>query len=601
MDESNSDWERHNPDELSRIADELAAGKGRPETLDKLIRLLEAASDFLGQLTPEVSATTDDNALRGRGLLHTLRIIVGSALSNPDSLAKHYTNFASTLLDVLGGRAHLEPEPNDRRFKDRQWHEIGFYRGLMQIYLAWSKHMQAWADDQELSEEDSRCVDFILEQLTAALAPSNLPINPGGLKRARESDGKTATAGIINWIQDVRYNQSMPRQINENAYTVGLDLAITPGQVIYRNDQLELIHYLPQTERVYRKPLLVIPPQINKYYIFDLKPRNSFIGHLVRQGFQMFVISWKNPGPEARGWGLEIYLEACLDAITVIRRITRSQKINLISACAGGLTAMSLLGYLAENKINLINSHSLMVTALLPNSGSILELLTTPESLEISRKVSAREGTMDGRDLARIFAWLRPNEFVWSYWVNNYIMGRQPPPLDVLYWDNDSTRLPAQLHSDFIDMFASDVFQNAGRHRLFDCSIDYRKVQVDTYFLAGLEDYLMPWKGIYREALLFRGNHRFALSVSGHVQSILRPPHLARTKYYTNDKFPENPDEWLAGATLNEGSWWSDWNQWLIANSGSPKKAPSHAGNTDYPPLNCAPGNYVHERISHPI
>lgn len=597
MDDSDNNQPNQTRDELSEIIDEMVAGQGRPETFDKLIRLLEKASELLREFDTDANTPSRDNAMRGRGMLHTLRIIIASALSDPDSLAQHYGAFASSVVDVLSGISELEPAADDRRFKDRLWRESAFYKGLMQIYLAWCEHMQAWVDDQELAEEDARRVDFILEQFTTAFAPSNFPVNPGGLRRAQKSAGQTAVAGIVNWIQDVRYNQSMPRQINDNAYTIGVDLAITPGQVVYRNAQLELIQYLPQTGKVRRRPLLLIPPQINKYYIFDLKPRNSFIGHLVQQGFQVFAISWKNPGNEARDWGLETYLEACLEAIDVICGITRSRTVNLISACAGGLTAVALLGYLAETGNRLVHSHSLMVTALLPDSGSILELFTTPETLELSRRISADEGTMDGRDLAHIFAWLRPNEFVWNYWVNNYIMGRQPPLLDVLYWDNDSTRLPARLHGDFIDMFNDDVFQRPGRHHLFDRAIDYRKVRVDTYFLAGFEDYLMPWKGIYREALLFGGKHRFTLSISGHVQSILRPPHLARTKYYTNDAFPESADAWLAGATLNEGSWWPDWTQWLNTNSGCYKKAPASSGSADFPPLARAPGDYVHLRI----
>jgi polyhydroxyalkanoate synthase len=390
----------------------------------------------------------------------------------------------------------------------------------------------------------------------------------------------------------------MPRQINHNAYRLGEDLALTPGKVIYRNPQLELIQYSAQTPRVHRRPLLLIPPQINKFYVFDLKARNSVIKHLVEQGFQLYVISWKNPQRQDADWGLETYIRATLEAMEVIRAVSRFKTINLISACAGGFTAYALLGYLAATGNRMVHSHSLLVTALLPDSGSKLELFATEESLELAKNISTRQGSMDGRDLAHLFAWLRPNDLVWKYWVNNYIMGRQPPPLDVLYWDNDPTRLPSRLHHDFIDMYTGDVFRTPNRQILFGQPIDYRKLRVDTYFIAGEEDYLMPWRGIYRMLDHFRGKHRFVLCDSGHVQSILRPPSLANIHYYTNDDRPNDAELWLKTATHHEGSWWEDWSAWLHDHSASMKNAAERCGNRDFPPLSDAPGEYVLEKMS---
>lgn len=597
MSENQSEQKDSAADDLSDIFDDVLQGHGRPETLDKLINLLEAGSELLSDLRSGEIADPPGSAVNGKGFLQSLQVILSSALSNPDSLAKHYGAFAARVLDVLRQDSDLQPAPGDRRFKHGLWRDSAFFRGLMQIYLAWGEHMQAWVDDQDIGEDDQRRVQFIFEQFIAALAPSNLPINPAALQRAELSMGQTAVSGIKNWIQDVRFNQSMPRQINDGVYTLGVDLAITPGHVVYRNEVLELIQYAPQTEYVRRRPLLLIPPQINKYYIFDLKPKNSLLGFLVRQGFQVFTLSWRNPDKDDAHWGIETYIKATLEAIEVMRAITRSRTVNLVSACAGGMTAVSLLGYLAETGNRLVHSHSLLVTALLPRGGSVLELFITNDYIELARKTSHAEGTMDGRDLAHLFAWLRPNDLVWNYWVNNYIMGRQPPPLDVLYWDNDSTRLPAALHSDFIDMFRDDVYRRPHGHSLFGVPIDYRKVRVDTYFVGGREDYLMPWNGIYRQVHLFRGNHRFVLSTSGHVQSMLRPPHLSRTEYFTNESLPDSADDWLANATRQDGTWWYDWADWLHAQSGANKKAPSKPGNRDFPPITPAPGDYVMVRI----
>lgn len=584
-----------NSEDSSTVFDDVLDAVGQPEILNKFVNLLTAAGELVNELKPEED--TKNKTISGKGFLHTAQVIIASALNNPDILAKHYGEFSSDVLEVLRRESDLSAEPTDRRFKDKLWHDNAVYRGLMQIYITWGKHMNAWVEDQEIDDQDRQRVQFIFDQLIAALSPSNLPINPAALKRAENTEGWTAVAGIKNWIEDVRYNQCMPRQVNENAYTVGVDLGVTPGQVVYRNELLEVIQYKPQTEKVRRRPLIIIPPQINKFYIFDLKPKNSLIDFLVKHGIQMFIISWRNPDNDAAHWGLETYIKATLEAIEVVRAITRVKTVNLVSACAAGLSTIALLGYLAETKNKLVNSHSLLVTSLLPNSGSLLELFVTNRSIELARKISQLEGTMSGKDLAHIFSWLRPNDLVWNYWVNNYIMGRQPPALDVLFWDNDSTRLPATLHSDFIDMYTGDVFQQPNKHVIFGLPIDYRKVKVNTYFVAGREDYLMPWKGVYSEVCLFKGKHNFVLSKSGHVQSLLRPPHLPNSEFFINENLPSSPDEWLSSAVRHEGTWWNHWVEWLNENSGATKKSPKVLGNDDFPPIIAAPGEYVFERV----
>ena len=257
---------------------------------------------------------------------------------------------------------------------------------------------------------------------------------------------------------------------------------------------------------------------------------------------------------------------------------------------------MAMLGHLAERGDPQVYSHSLFVTALFPGNGSIAEAFTTAENLDLARRISLAEGTMDGMDLSHIFVWLRPDDLVWSFWINNNLMGRQPPPLDVLYWDNDSTRIPAQLHADFIDIVLRDVFRHPGSHQLFGRPINYDRVRMPTYFVAGIEDYLMPWRGVYRSVHRFGGQNRFILSTSGHVQSILRPPNLANTEYYVNDAMPRDPEAWLLQADRRSGTWWHDWAHWLRRHAG-PEQDATLPGNAAYPPICPAPGTYVLDRI----
>ncbi|MEA2876665.1 MAG: poly[(R)-3-hydroxyalkanoate] polymerase subunit PhaC [Hyphomicrobiales bacterium] len=532
--------------------------------------------------------------IQGRGIVETIQLILAQALARPERLAEHYAAFAEEALKIFNGTSELEIDAGDHRFKDSLWKHSALHRVLLQLYLAWRKTMAGWLAEQTLEKHDRKRADFIFGQLVAALAPSNLPLNPAALKRARDSDGESAVNGLQNWIADLIANGGMPRQVRPDAYEIGRDLATTPGAVIYRNPQLELIQYGAQTPLVHRRPVLLVPPQINKYYVFDLRPANSLIGHAVQSGFQMFAISWRNPGEAEAHWDLNTYVASTLQAIEVIRSTTKSRKVGMISACAGGLTAMAVLGYLAEIGEQRVSSHSLLVTSLFATNESPLELFATPALLDRVRRYVGETGVMDGAQLAKVFAWLRPDDLVWRYWVNNYLMGRNPPPLDVLYWDNDSTRLPGALNGDFLDMYDRDVFRNPHRLKVLDRPIDFRKVKVDSYFLGGQDDYLMPWSGCYEACKRFGGRHEFVLSTSGHVQSVLRPPRLAKAVYFTNDAQPDTPAEWLATASRHDGTWWSHWHRWLAAASGATKAAPKRLGNGEFPPLTEAPGTYVH-------
>lgn len=562
--------------------------------LDELKRLVDWLHCRVAG-APGTGGDTSDSGLTGKGLLHTLKLMLARVLDDPASLASHYASFAGLVLDAAQQKLDLEPEPGDRRFKDTLWRTSPLHRMLLQVYLGWQRTLGAWAKAQRFTPEDEQRVQFVLDQLVAALAPSNLPLNPSALKRAETTEGASAVNGFKQWADDVLHRRAMPQQIRPDAFQIGVDLAITPGAVVYRHPLFELIQYASSTPTVHRKPLLMVPPQINKFYIFDLRPENSLFRYLIEQGFQLFCLSWRNPDAAMRDAGLERYVQATLQGTEVVRSISRSALVGLISACAGGLTAIAAMGLLAMRRERAVSHHSLLVTAPLADNGSVLERFASRESMLASVEWSEQRGLMEGADLARLFAWLRPKDLVWNYWVNNYLMGRHPPSLDVLYWDNDSTRLPAALQRDFVDMVDRRVFERPGALTLAGTAIDFRKLRVDGYYVGGREDYLMPWHGVYRAARHFGGRRTFVLSTSGHVQSILRPPRLGRTKHFTRCDLPPDPQEWLSGAESRDGSWWPHWAGWLAEHSGARVKARRTLGSAAYPPIAPAPGEYVLE------
>ena len=586
---------------------------------ERLQRLLGEAAGFLDWLRERhlgvenvqggvetATGTADaDSGLDGKGFIETLRAMLARVLDDPAALASHYASFAALVLQAARQQSDLEPEPGDRRFKDPLWRTSPLHRMLLQVYLAWQRTLVAWVAAQPLRAEERQRVQFVLDQLVAALAPSNLPLNPAALKRAEATEGASAVQGLKAWGHDVLHHGAMPQQIRHGAFVVGRDVAITPGAVVLRHPLFELLQYTPLTATVHRRPLLMVPPQINKYYVFDLRPENSVFRWLLEQGQQVFTMSWRNPDAAHRDAGLAHYVQATLQAVEVVRSITRSASVGLISACAGGLTAISAMGLLAMQRRRVVAHHSLLVTAPLARNGSVLEGLASRQTMLAATALSAQRGTMDGAALARVFAWLRPDDLVWNYWVNNYLMGRQPPALDVLQWDNDSTRLPAALHRDFVDLVDRRVFEHPGALTLGGTAIDFRRLAVDGYFVGGSEDYLMPWRGVYRAARHFRGRHSFVLSRSGHVQSILRPPRLPRTEYRASPaaapegilpasaNLPATADDWLATAECHTGSWWPHWGGWLAARSGPRMRAPRESGSAAYPALAAAPGDYV--------
>ncbi|WP_375740519.1 class II poly(R)-hydroxyalkanoic acid synthase [Pseudomonas boanensis] len=535
--------------------------------------------------------------LRGKDLFSTVRNLALQGLRHPVHSARHMLAFGGQVSRVLLGDTLHQPNPQDSRFADPSWTFNPFYRRGLQVYLAWQKQLAAWIEESDLSDDDRARARFVLAQLSDALAPTNSLLNPVAIKELFNTGGLSLVNGLRHMVDDLLHNDGMPSQVSKQAFEVGRNLATTPGAVIFRNEMLELIQYKPMSEKQYLRPLLIVPPQINKYYIFDLSPDKSFVQYALKNGLQVFVVSWRNPDARHREWGLSTYVQALEEALDVCRAITGSKEVNLMGACAGGLTIAALQGHLqARRQLRKVGSASYLVSLLDSQVDSPAMLFADEQTLEAAKRRSYQQGVLDGKDMAKVFAWMRPNDLVWNYFVNNYLLGRQPPAFDILYWNNDNTRLPAALHGDLLDFFKHNPLTRSGGLEICGTPIDLQKVNVDSFSVAGINDHITPWDAVYRSALLLGGDSRFVLSNSGHIQSILNPPGNPKANYFENGKLSSDPRAWYYDAKHIEGSWWAQWLGWIQERSGEQRETLTALGNQDYPAMEAAPGTYVHVR-----
>jgi polyhydroxyalkanoate synthase len=534
--------------------------------------------------------------IQSKDLLSSARTVLTQAIRQPIHSAKHVAHFAVELKNVLFGTSELQPDGGDRRFVDPAWSQNPLYKRYLQTYLAWGKELHDWVEQSNLSEQDASRGHFVINLMVDAMEPSNSMANPAAVKRFFETGGKSLLDGLAHLAKDIVNNGGMPSQVNMTAFEVGKSLATTEGAVVFSNQVLELIQYKPITEQVHERPLLVVPPQINKFYVFDLSPDKSLARFLLRSGVQTFVVSWRNPTKAHREWGLSSYIEALKEAIEAVIAITGSKDINMLGACSGGLTTASLLGHYAALGEHRVHALNLLVSVLDTQLDTQVALFADEKTLEMAKRRSYQAGVIEGSDMAKVFAWMRPNDLIWNYWVNNYLLGNEPPVFDILYWNNDTTRLPAALHGEFIDMFKTNPLVRPGGLEVCGTPIDLKQVTCDVFFLAGTTDHITPWEACYKSAHLFGGKCEFVLSNSGHIQSILNPPGNPKGRYMTNSEMPLEPKDWQAGSTKHTDSWWLYWQKWLTERSGPVKKAPSKLGNKQFPPGEPAPGTYVHER-----
>ncbi len=555
------------------------------------------ASDDIG--TRAVEGMLGPNpfvGLCGADILATLRDLVGRAVKQPALVLEQEAALARELISVLTGSSEIAPEPGDKRFQDAAWKSNRFYRTMLQGHLAWSRALGALVERSGLEGASKERARFVVSLLTDALAPSNALLgNPGAMKKLVDTRGKSVVAGMRNMLQDLYVNQGMPAQVDMKAFEVGRNLGVTPGAVVFRSATLELIQYVPVTAQVHERAQLLVPPQVNKFYVFDISPGKSIVEFLVRSGFQTFAISWRNPTPAQRDWGMDTYVEALLEAISVVRDITGMKDVNLHGACSGAMTMAALLSHLAAKRQPLVKAATLMVAVLDNRAESQLGTFVTPTTIAAAKRRSNKKGVLEGKEMGRVFAWMRPNDLVWNYWVNNYLLGNPPPVFDILYWNNDSTRLPARLHAEMLDIFANNLLIRPGAVTVLGTPIDLSKVRCDKYLVAGITDHITPWKGVFNTARALGGKNEFILSSSGHIQSLINPPGNPKSRFFTNPSKTGDPDEWLAGATATPATWWNHWGEWLKKHSGKQRAAPAALGSKAHPPGEAAPGTYVLE------
>jgi polyhydroxyalkanoate synthase subunit PhaC len=522
--------------------------------------------------------------------------LLGRVAFEPGVVVTGGLDAARQLVGVARGRNDLAPDPSDKRFAAPAWANNPYYRRLLQAYLVERDALFRLLDDVGLDPKSRERARLALSLVTEAAAPTNTLLgNPSALGKAWQTRGQSLVAGLRHFRHDLRHNGGMPSMVDTRPFKVGENIAVTPGEVIHRSELFELIQYAPAGSRTFRRPLVVIPPQINKYYISDLAPGRSFVEHTVAAGIPYFAISWRNPTPAQRDWDLAAYVSACKEAIEVACDVGAASDANVAGMCAGGITLACLLGQLAATDESLVNSATFMVAGLDISSESTVGVLTSTASIEAARARSQRKGVLDGRDLGRMFAWLRPNDLIWNYWVNNYLLGQNPPAFDILYWNADTTNLTAALHSDFLDLLGTNGLAAPGSIDVLGTPVDLGKVRCDAYVVAGATDHITPWTAAYRTTQLLGGDSEFVLGSSGHIQAIVNPPGNRKSRFLTRPgPPPADPLEWRTSATTNEGTWWDHWLRWLGERSGDQRRAPARLGNRRHPPIEAAPGRYVH-------
>jgi polyhydroxyalkanoate synthase len=513
----------------------------------------------------------------------------------PRTVARHGLGLATELAKITVGRSDVGASKSDRRFKDPAWASNPAFRRLGQAYLAAGEALDGLLCDAELDFSEERRVRFAAENVVDAIAPTNFPItNPAVLKAVIDTGGRNFLSGLRHFVSDMASRPRIPAMVDRSSFKVGENLAITPGAVVLRADAFELLQYQPQTSEVRERPLLVVPPMINKYYVTDLAPDRSLVEYLVKGGQQVFAISWRNPDEHQADWNLDTYVGAVVQALEAVVEIAGGVPVHALGLCAGGITLATAAAHLgARGELDQLAGLTLGVCVLDNARAGTTSALLDRRVASLAVADSARRGYLDGRALAGVFAWLRPNDLIWNYWVNNYLLGKDPPAFDILYWNADTTNLPAGLHRDFVELSLENSLVHPGSLRALGTPIDLSTITVDTYLVAGIADHITPWQNCYRSTQLLGSEPRFVLSTSGHIAAVVNPPGNERASYHTGDGHPESPDEWLEHAAIRRGTWWADWSQWLGERSGASRPAPAELGAAGYQPLGPAPGRYV--------
>ncbi len=580
-------------DELAKVCQQVA------ERSSKIL------GDFAQKQTRTMSAAVRDEM----GIAKAFMDLYARMAADPALVASVSVNlwldqmrlWQTSWMKLLGVQAEpvAEPAKGDWRFKDDDWSKHFLFDYIKQSYLIAARHIQqAVADVDGLPPESEKKVAFFTRQYVDALAPSNfLMTNPQVLRETMTSGGQNLVRGLNNLLADIEKGGGELRisMTNEAAFQLGRNVATTPGKVVYQTDLMQLIQYQPSTSKVYRRPLVIIPPWINKYYILDLREKNSFIRWAVEQGHTVFVVSWVNPDARLAQKGFDDYMrEGALAAIDGALKATGESELNVIGYCLGGTLLGATLGYLAAKKDARVKTATFFVSLLdFSQPGELGVFIDEQQVQNLERKMNER-GYLEGSEMASTVNLLRANDLVWSFVVNNYLLGKDPFPFDLLYWNSDSTRMPARMHSYYLrNMYMKNLMGVPGGITLGGVPVDLAKVKVPSYFISTVEDHIAPWKTTYKGARYLGGPVRFVLGGSGHIAGIVNPPAAKKYHYWTNEVLAKTADEWFNSAKQHSGSWWDDWQRWIAAQNGEdkvPARIPAKA-------LEDAPGSYAMMRL----
>ena len=511
----------------------------------------------------------------------------------------------STAQRMMGQDAEpvVEPARDDRRFKNEAW-ESDVFDFIKQSYLLTSNYMQSTVGQVEgLDPKTKQKVDFFTKQYVDALSPTNFVMtNPEVLQATMDSKGENLVNGFRNLLEDLEAGDGKLKikMTDADAFEVGKNVATTPGKVVYRNDLMELIQYTPTTEKVSKTPLLICPPWINKFYILDLREKNSFIKWAVEQGNTVFIISWVNPDRKLAKKTFEDYmLEGPLEALDAIKKATGEEQVNVVGYCIGGTLLATALAYMAAKKDDRIKSATFFTTMVDFAEAGDLGVFIDDTSIESMEEKMNERGYLEGSEMANTFNMMKANDLIWSFVVNNYLLGKDPFPFDLLYWNSDSTRMPAAMHSFYLrNMYLNNKLVEPGGIEVGGVKLDLRKIKVPAYLISTREDHIAPWEATYKATQIYSGPVRFVLSASGHIAGVVNPPAAGNYCYWTNEETPADPTKWLDAAEQHDGSWWPDWDNWIKKHAGKQTVAARQPGDGELKAICDAPGEYVAVRLS---
>ncbi|HZT50436.1 MAG TPA: class I poly(R)-hydroxyalkanoic acid synthase [Stellaceae bacterium] len=590
-----------------KVPDPVAWSRSMAELAERSQRLVQ---DFLARQADGAGAGIIDPLNVGSAFFEMTRRLMSDPAGLVQaqlSLWQDYLRLWQTTTQrfLTGEQADpiAKPAPGDRRFNDAAWSENALFDYIKQSYLLTARWLQSIVHHVEgLDEKTARKVDFYTRQFVDAMAPSNFILtNPEVLRATIESGGENLLNGLRHVLEDLERGKGrlMIKMTDMEAFEVGKNIAVTPGKVIYQNDLLQLLQYQPTTETVLRRPLLIIPPWINKYYILDLRPMNSFVKWVVDRGHTVFVVSWVNPDEQLAAKTFDDYmLEGPLAALAAMRDATGEEEANVIGYCLGGTLLAATLAYMAAKGDKRFASATYLASMVDFAEAGELSVFIDEEQLHMLEERMRQHGYLEGSDMATTFNMLRANDLIWSFVVNNYLLGKEPFPFDLLYWNADSTRMPAAMHSFYLrQMYQENRLVEPDGLRLANVPIDLRRIKTPSFILSTREDHIAPWKSTYAATQLYKGPVKFVLAASGHIAGIVNPPDQMKYGHWENAKLPKNPDDWLAGATYHEGSWWPLWQKW-IARHGGGRVPARHPGDGKLTPIEDAPGSYVKVKAS---